>query len=125
MIDRARMNAERAGNGSELVPSFVVGDAAALPFPDGSFEVVVSTMSMHHWSDPIAGLNEIGRVLRPDGRALIWDLRPGIVPFHRHAADPEDHARRSSLDVVSATRWRWPWRLGLLQRIELVPPTST
>jgi SAM-dependent methyltransferase len=125
MIERARMKAERARNGADSLPSFVVGNAAALPFPDGTFDLVVSTLSMHHWADPVSGLNEIGRVLRPDGKALIWDLRPGSVPFHRHAPDPVDHARKSSLEVVTATAWRWPWRFSLLERVKLAPPSPS
>ena len=92
---------------------------AALAFPDASFDLVISTMSMHHWADPTAGLTEIGRVLRPDGRALIWDLRPGIVPFHLHLPDPVVHAHASSLRVVSSTPCRWPWGITLTRRIEL------
>jgi SAM-dependent methyltransferase len=120
MIGRARANAARPGNGGERRPSFLVGDVAALAFPDGSFDLVVSTLSMHHWADPAEGLVEIGRVLRPGGRALIWDFRPGAVPLHRHVPDPVQHARGAPLRVASATPWRWPWRFSLTQRIELV-----
>jgi SAM-dependent methyltransferase len=119
MIERARANAERARVAGRSRPSFIVGDVASLLFPDGSFDVVVSTLSLHHWADPALGLSEIGRVLRPSGRALVWDLRPGIVPLHRDVPDPLDAARGAPLRVVSATPWRWPWRLALAQRIEL------
>jgi SAM-dependent methyltransferase len=125
MIARARANADRAGDGERGRPSFLVGDVASLAFPDGSFDLVVSTMSMHHWADPAAGLAEVGRVLRPGGRALVWDFRPGVRPHpfgprHAHLPDPVQHARGSQLRVVNATPWRWPWRFQLTQRIELV-----
>jgi ubiquinone/menaquinone biosynthesis C-methylase UbiE len=125
MIARARANASRTRNGGERRPSFLVGDVAALAFPDRSFDLVVSTLSMHHWADPTAGLAEIGRVLRPGARALIWDFRPGVRlhpfgPEHAHLPDPAEHARRAWLRVVSATPWRWPWRFTLTQRTELV-----
>jgi len=124
MITRARANADRPGNGDRRRPEFLVGDVAALAFPDRSFDLVVSTLSMHHWADPAAGLGEIGRVLRPGGRALIWDLRPGVRPHlfgprHAHIPNPVDHIRNSTLRVVTATPWAWPWRLTLCQRIEL------
>lgn len=122
MIDLARANAERAAGDEDRQPSFVLGDVASLPFPDGSFDLVVSTLSMHHWSDPGAGLSEIGRVLGPGGRALVWDLRPGLVPFHRHVPDPLEHANGGQLRVVSTAPWRWPWRFPLTQRTELVRP---
>jgi SAM-dependent methyltransferase len=125
MIDRARANADRPGNSDQRRPSFVVGDVATLAFPDRSFDLVVSTLSMHHWADPTVGLAEIGRVLRPGGRALIWDFRPGVRPHlfgprHLHIPDPVDHTRGSRLRVVKATPWSWPWRFQLTQRIELV-----
>jgi ubiquinone/menaquinone biosynthesis C-methylase UbiE len=120
MIERARANANRVGDGDDRRPTFHVGDVASLPFPDGSFDLVVSTLSMHHWADPTAGLAEIGRVLRPGARALIWDFRPGRQPFHAHLPDPVQHAHGSPLRVLRATPWRWPWRFTLIQRIELV-----
>jgi SAM-dependent methyltransferase len=120
MIERARANADRAGDGDGRRPAFYVGDVAALPFADGAFDLVVSTLSLHHWADPTAGLAEIGRVLRPGGRALIWDFRPGHQPFHAHLPDPVEHTRGSPLRVVGATPWRWPWRFTLTQRLELV-----
>ena len=125
MIARARANADRPGYGDGRRPQFVVGDVASLAFPDRSFDLVVSTLSMHHWSDPATGLAEIGRVLRPGGRALIWDFRPGtrhhpFGPRHAHPPDPVEHAHGSQLRVMGATPWRWPWRFTLTQRIELV-----
>jgi SAM-dependent methyltransferase len=120
MVERARTNAARSAQQHRREPSFLVGDVASLAFPDRSFDLVVSTLSMHHWADPTAGLAEIGRVLRPGGLALVWDFRAGRVPLHGHVPDPGEHARGSPLRVVTATPWRWPWRFRLTQRIELV-----
>jgi len=124
MIARAAANTDRAANRGGRRPSFLVGDVAALAFPDRSFDLVVSTLSMHHWADPAAALAEIGRVLRPGGRALIWDFRPGVRPHlfgprHAHIPDPVDHTRGSRLRVAKATPWSWPWRFQLTQRMEL------
>jgi SAM-dependent methyltransferase len=125
MIARARTNGGRAGTGDQRAPSFVIGDVASLPFPDEAFDLVVSTLSMHHWADPSAGLAEIGRVLQPGARALVWDFRPGarphlIGPRHAHVPNVIEDTYGSALRPVSATPWRWPWRLSLVQRIELV-----
>jgi len=122
MIDRARANAAHSDVIDDRRPVFVVGDVAHLAFPDESFDLVISTLSMHHWADPESGLSEVGRVLRPGGRALIWDFRPGIRALHRHIPDPVEHARGSRLQVAGATPWRWPWKVGLMQRVELVRP---
>lgn len=61
---------------------FVLADGAALPAANATFDVAVSTLSMHHWEKPGAVLPEIGRVLRPGGEALIYDLRPFAYLHH-------------------------------------------
>ena len=54
------------------------GAAERLPFPDASFDLVVSRFSAHHWRDLDAGLREARRVLAPGGRALFIDsVSPG------------------------------------------------
>jgi SAM-dependent methyltransferase len=124
MIQRARANADRPKNGDGHRPSFLVGDVASLAFPDRSFDLVVSTLSMHHWANPTAGLAEIGRVLRPGGHAFVWDFRAGVVPLHGRLPDPVEHLHGSPLRIVGATPWRWPWRFNLIRRIELVHPAE-
>jgi SAM-dependent methyltransferase len=119
MIGRARANADGVGP-DDIRPTFLVGDVASLPFEDGSFDLVVSTLSMHHWADPEAGLAEIGRVLRPNARALIWDFRSRPRPHHANPPDPEASTRGTPLYVVGTKPWRWPWRFNLIRRIELV-----
>jgi SAM-dependent methyltransferase len=121
MVERARANAERRMDQVSARPSFTVADAASMPFPDDSFDLVVSTLSMHHWADPAAAQAEIARVLRPRGRALVWDIRPGAMPLHRDMPDPLGHVNGSPLRLVGAEPWAWPWRFKFTQRIELVP----
>jgi SAM-dependent methyltransferase len=125
MIARARANSHRPETRDQRRAEFLVGDVAALAFPDRSFDLVISTLSMHHWADPAAGLAEIGRILRPGARALIWDFRPGARPHpfgprHAHMPDPADHTHGSPLRVENATPWQWPWRFTLTQRVQLI-----
>ena len=72
MVERAARRAAGAGP-SERV-RFKVGDVAAMPLPDGEFDGVVSTLSLHHWPELTHGLAEIYRVLKPGGEARIYDL---------------------------------------------------
>ena len=116
MVDRARANVGASfPGGAQLQPTFVVGDVAALPFDDASFDLVASTFSMHHWSDREAGLHEIARVLRPGGRALIWDLRPGVLPFHPQV-DTASMLSDTPLGPATVTPWPWPGSLTLAHR---------
>lgn len=73
MLASAGSRAEEAGVADRV--SFQVADASALPLDDGSIDLAVSTLSLHHWRDPAAVLRELHRVLRPDGQALLYDLR--------------------------------------------------
>ena len=58
-----------------------VGDVTDLPFGDDSFDVVVTTYSMHHWDRPADAVPELARVLRPGGRLYVYDF--GHAPFGR------------------------------------------
>lgn len=73
MIDQANSLAAEAGISRERV-RYQVADVAALPYPDSSFNLVVSSLSLHHWADAPTGMKEIRRVLRPGGRAWIYDI---------------------------------------------------
>ena len=55
--------------------SFTVGDVAALPYPDDSVDLIVSSMSQHHWTDVEGAIRGFRRVLRPGGRLWIYDVR--------------------------------------------------
>lgn len=54
---------------------FVDGSAEHLPVPDGTVDLVVSSLSAHHWDDLEAAVREIRRVLRSSGTAWIHDVR--------------------------------------------------
>jgi ubiquinone/menaquinone biosynthesis C-methylase UbiE len=53
---------------------FVVGAAEQLPWPDRTFDLVVSTTSFDHWADQRAGLAQCARVLAPGGCLVLADL---------------------------------------------------
>jgi SAM-dependent methyltransferase len=78
MVDAAR----------ELTPGASIqrGLAEELPLPDASVELVLSTLSSHHWRDQAAGVCEIARVLRPGGHFILADFAPprvlAWIPFH-------------------------------------------
>jgi SAM-dependent methyltransferase len=119
MVERARVRADRAGLTGRI--EHVVADVAAMPRPDGSVDLVVSTFSMHHWADPIGGLTEIHRVLRPGGTALIYDV-VGWIRRLETGADPLALAAASPFGVGRLTDVRWPGPIVIVSRLELTKP---
>lgn len=73
MVELATGNISALGLGERV--EFRQGDIQELPFRDNSVDFVVSTLSLHHWSEPKQALEEIYRVLKPGGQLLIFDLR--------------------------------------------------
>jgi ubiquinone/menaquinone biosynthesis C-methylase UbiE/uncharacterized membrane protein YphA (DoxX/SURF4 family) len=72
MIELAREHAKASPAAARL--RFEVADVSRLPFPDGHFDAVISSGSIKHWPDPVAGLRELHRVLAPGGRAFIAEM---------------------------------------------------
>ena len=74
MIKVARRNASRAG----VDLNFQVGLAEAIPFPNGTFDLVVSQLAIHHLPDDLkqSAFAEMYRVLKSDGKCLIIDFEP-------------------------------------------------
>ena len=93
MVARANALAARSGVANRV--HFQVGDVAALPFPDATFDVVVSTLSLHHWENQAGGLAEIYRVLRRDGVVRIYDVVDWIRQFERRGPDIAELVRGS------------------------------
>jgi ubiquinone/menaquinone biosynthesis C-methylase UbiE len=73
MLELAARNTRRRSLDDQL--TWLEADAKRIPFNDGSFDLVVSSDSLHHWQDPLLVLDEIARVLRSDGKYLIHDLK--------------------------------------------------
>src|SRR5574341_290933 len=69
--------ARRKAKGENLEIDFRVGVIESLPFPDDTFDVVTSSLMMHHLPEHlrIKGLAETFRVLKPGGRILIAEMR--------------------------------------------------
>lgn len=79
MLVRASRKARR----QSLQVEFRMAAAEALPFPDSGFDVVFSTLMLHHLPRPIRRrcADEMARVLKPGGRVLVSDFQ---TPSHGH-----------------------------------------
>ena len=101
---------------------FEIGDAVELPFEPGTFDIVVSTLSLHHWPDAGAAFAEIGRVLRPGGVALLYDL--ALLTLEAEAMS--EITRRAGLPSATIGRERLPGGIlaGLFVRFRIDGPTA-
>ena len=105
MTAKATRNLAALGFGSRV--EFRQGDVQKLPFVDSSVDFVISTLSLHHWSDPPQAFREIHRVLKPGGQFLVFDLRRdcrrffyGLVWFAQTFVVPE--AMRATNEPINS-----------------------
>jgi SAM-dependent methyltransferase len=73
-----------------------VGDAGALPFPYGDFDLVGCLRVLHHVRRPELVISEIARVTRPGGRILLADQLGDIDPMRSLELDRFERARDPS-----------------------------
>ncbi len=73
----------------------VVGDVTDLPFDDDSFDLITTSLSLHHWDRVDAAAPELARVLRPGGRVVVYDFP--FAPFDELATGPLTAAPRSRI----------------------------
>jgi ubiquinone/menaquinone biosynthesis C-methylase UbiE len=93
-----------------VAATFEHGDAAHMPFPEGSFDFVVCTAAFKNFTDPLAALNEIHRVLKPGGGASIIDLRKD-APL----AAIREEVRGMNLSRLNEALTLWTFRFFLLK----------
>jgi ubiquinone/menaquinone biosynthesis C-methylase UbiE len=98
-------NARKAG----IDIAFEQGDAADLPLPADGFDFIVCTAAFKNFTRPLAALDEIYRVLKPGGTALIIDLRKDFSP-----QAIRDYV--SDKGLINGTIIRWTFNAVLKKR---------
>ena len=84
--------------------TFLGAQAEFLPFADDSFNMVVSTMSMHLWHDRQSGISEIRRVLKPGGRVFILVDRHYLLHGLDHITDYFTKRSITALEALCLSR---------------------
>lgn len=131
MLERALARAQRLGRHVHL--ETVNGEQ--LPFPDESFDTVVSTLTLCTTPDPLQLLREMGRVCRPDGRVLLLEHGLSAAPavnwvLHRlapgHLRRYACHLTRNVMALTAQTGLRvvdvQRYVFGIFAAIEAAPP---
>jgi SAM-dependent methyltransferase len=110
-------------------------DAENLPFPDNTFDTVISSLALCSYNDPIRALRELARVAKPDGPILLLEHgRSSVGPFaafqdwnERRRGDhtgchgnrePRQLAEEAGLEIINAERSLF----GVMHAIIARPP---
>jgi SAM-dependent methyltransferase len=101
---------------------FVDGDASAMPFPERSFDLIVSNLGLNNFPDPAAVLAECRRVASPGARiALATNLQGTMAEFYAIFRTVLDAPAAAALDAHIAHRATIPGTLALLRRAGFNP----
>lgn len=106
-VEIAKQNAQK----ENLDIDFQRGNASAMSFADNSFDFIVCRAAFKNFSQPVQALNEMYRVLKPGGRALIIDLRKD-ASMH----DINDYIKQADLDWKNAMIYKLTFRYLLIPR---------
>jgi len=102
-IDVSDEMVRRAERASAAIPhiSFRVGSAEKIACRDASFTRVVSVESAYYWSEPAQGVNEIFRVLTPQGSAWV------LINYYRD--NPHCHQWGAQYAIPASLLWADEW----------------
>ena len=106
-VELATKNAVAAG----VSVTFREGNASAMPFDAETFDLIFCRAAFKNFSEPVAAIREMYRVLKPGGTAVIVDLRKDARPDAIRAA-----VRGMGLSWVNAWLTRLTFRFVLLKR---------
>ncbi|MEG3842947.1 methyltransferase domain-containing protein [Microcoleus sp. herbarium14] len=106
MLKVGALNVEKAGVRSQI--SLELIDAKAMPYPDSYFDMVISNSIIHHLPAPLPFLQEVKRVLKPNGAIFLRDLLRPETPEMRdnlvemYAGDCNEHQKQLFSDSLQA-----------------------
>jgi len=97
-VDAAHEFADKEGFGGRI--EFRIGDVHALDFPSGAFDAVIAHTVISHVSEPQKALQEMARVVRPEGTIVIFD---GDYASLTYAFPDHDFGHRMDVALANAT----------------------
>ena len=106
-VDIAKRNARQ----EHVAVDFRQGNASAIPLPEGSFDFVLCRAAFKNFSDPVGAFREMRRVLKPEGRALVIDLRKDVGK-----KSLDSYIRGLKAGALNAFMMKWTFRLMLIPR---------
>jgi len=105
-VEIATKNAAEA----DVKVDFQHGNAAAMPFADGTFDFTFCQAAFKNFSEPVKAIAEMYRLLKPKGVAVIADMRHDATP-----EDIEEEVKGMGLDRLNEFFVRWTFKQMLLK----------
>ncbi len=106
-VELGRENAANAG----VNVDFKQGNASSLPFADDTFDFLLCRAAFKNFAQPIQAMNEMCRVLKPGGRAMIIDLSRNASP-----QDIDQHVDTMGVNRINRILIKLTFRFMLLRR---------
>ncbi len=106
-VDIASRNARDVG----VDVAFQLGNASSMPFADDSFDLIVCRAAFKNFTEPVAALREMRRVLKKGGKAVIIDLRKDTPQEEINA-----HVDKMNVGRLNAAFIKLSFRFMLLKR---------
>jgi len=107
LVEIARENARKAG----VQINFLSGNAAKMPFGDESFDITYCSAAFKNFSEPVKALDEMHRVLRPGGEAVVVDLCKDAS-----LDEIDTYLKQSGRSRIDGWMTKWTFRHVLLKR---------
>jgi ubiquinone/menaquinone biosynthesis C-methylase UbiE len=107
-VEIARKNAKKA----DVEIDFRQGNAAQMPFDNETFDFIVCRAAFKNFSQPVTALDEMYRVLKADGKALIIDLRGDVSDEAMDKLVNED----LGLTGINRLLTKWVFKFSLIKR---------
>jgi len=106
-VEIATENARKAA----VKIDFKQGNASSMPFADDTFDLIACRAAFKNFSQPVEAMNEMHRVLKPDARALIIDLRKNAS-----GGEIDDYIKKIELGWMDSLVYRLTFRYMLIPR---------
>ncbi|HTB85090.1 MAG TPA: class I SAM-dependent methyltransferase [Candidatus Sulfotelmatobacter sp.] len=106
-VEIARADAKK----QSVAVDFRQGNASAMPFEAGVFDFIFCRAAFKNFSQPVEAMNEMHRVLKPGGKAMIVDLRKDVSLEEINA-----YVKSSGRNWFDSLLTRWIFRSFLIKR---------
>src|SRR5579871_5660471 len=103
-VDIAQAKAKEAG----VTVDFRQGNASAMPLDSSRFDFIVCRAAFKNFSDPVGAMNEMYRVLKPGGTALIIDLNPDVS-----SVEVNSYVKAMNMSPISGFMTKWTFQTTL------------